>query len=381
MRNAKAGGIIKQHSSSPQARNGHRSTPWHKRLSGIVGRGGVRAKVDGEAVLVGNVRFLEQEGVDIGNAREKSSELEGEAKTVVGVAGDGKLLGLLTIADMVKDDAAEAVREMKRAGVIPVMITGDNQHTAKAVGSVVGIEEIYAQVLPQDKAARVRELQKRGFRVAMVGDGINDAPALMQADVGVAIGAGTDIAIESSDVILVGERLGGSIDAYHIASRSFRKTVQNLALAFTFNGVGVPLATTGWVHPVWAMIAMVASVSTVLLNSFAGKLLPRRLAKETPEKREDTETVVFKVPTIHCEGCVQTIRDALSRVVAVARVEGKPREKRIMVSVRKGSLTRDDLAEEISKLGHIFRLWSGNPQDVVVDVVGEIKANTAASWL
>src|SRR3990167_1653245 len=132
-----------------------------------------------------------------------------------------------------------------------------------------------AQVLPQDKAERVRELQRRGKRVAMIGDGINDAPALMQADVGIAIGAGTDIAIEAADVVLVGERLGAVADAYHIGKASYRKTVQNLLLAFAFNGIGIPLATTGLVHPVWAMIAMAASVSTVLANSFGGRLLPR----------------------------------------------------------------------------------------------------------
>lgn len=326
-----------------------------KDFQAVAGKG-VRAKIDQKTVLVGNLRFLEQERIDISEAQEKSSELEAQAKTVVGAAEDGKLVGLLTISDMVKEDAAEAIREMKRAGLLPVMITGDNEHTARAVGSLVKIEEIYAQVLPQDKAAKVRELQKKGFRVAMVGDGINDAPALMQADVGVAIGAGTDIAIESSDIVLVGERLGAFVDAYHIAKRSFRKTVQNLSLAFAFNGIGVPLATSGLVHPAWAMIAMVTSVSTVLLNSFAGKLLPRRPQKqsrETPEAAEEVETLALKVPTIHCEGCVQIIRDALGHLPEVAKVEGAPKQKRITVTVQKGSLSREDIVEELSKLGHV----------------------------
>ncbi len=132
----------------------------------------------------------------------------------------------------------------------------------------VGIEEVFAEVLPGEKAARVRDLQDAGYRVAMVGDGINDAPALMQADIGIAIGAGTDIAIESADVVLVGERLAAVADAYHIGRSTYRKTIQNLWLAFAFNGIGVPLAVSGLVPPTWAMAAMVASVSIVLLNSF-----------------------------------------------------------------------------------------------------------------
>ncbi len=132
-----------------------------------------------------------------------------------------------------------------------------------------------AEVLPGQKATVIRQLQGEGAQVAMISDGINDAPALMQADVGIAIGAGTDIAIESADVALVGERLAAVADAYHIGRRSYRKTVQNLILAFSFNGIGVPLAVTGLVPPVWAMVAMVVSVSTVLLNSLGGRLLPQ----------------------------------------------------------------------------------------------------------
>ena len=317
---------------------------------------GVRALVDEHRVLVGSLRFLQQEGVEISPARQEAAKLEAQAKTVIGVVDNEKLIGILSVADVVKKDAAEAIREMEEAGLTPVMLTGDNEQTAKAVAAMVGIKEVYAQVLPQDKAAKVREFQRNGFRVVMVGDGINDAPALMQADVGVAIGAGSDIAIESSDVILVGERLTAFVDAYHIAKRSFRKTVQNLALAFSFNGIGVPLAMTGWVHPVWAMIAMVASVSTVLVNSFAGRLIPKRARKEVTEvaeRKETVETLAFKVPTIHCEGCVQIIRDALGRLPAVTGVEGQPKAKRIQVAVQRGALSRDEIASEISKLGHI----------------------------
>ena len=317
---------------------------------------GVRAAVNGKRVLTGNMRFLRDQGVDVSAAQEKASKLETEAKTVIGIAGDGELMGLLTIADVVKEDAAEAIKEMDEADLTPVMLTGDNEKTAKAVASQVGIKEVHAQVLPQDKAAKVRDLQRAGLRVAMVGDGINDAPALMQADVGVAIGAGTDIAIESSDVILVGERLTAFMDAYHIAKRSFRKTVQNLALAFSFNGIGVPLAVTGLVHPVWAMIAMAASVSTVLLNSFGGRLLPKRGLKKVKEiapAREDIEKLTFEVPTIHCDGCVSIIRDALGRIPRVADVEGNPKEKLITVAVQRGALSRDEIANEITRLGHV----------------------------
>ncbi len=318
--------------------------------------GGVRAQLEGSKILLGNLRFLQNEGVDITIGQPKAAQLESQANTVIGLARDEKLIGLLSITDTIKEDATEAIQRMKEAGLQPVMITGDNEHTAKAVAGQVGIEEVYAQVLPQEKAGKVREHQKRGCRVAMVGDGINDAPALMQADVGVAIGAGTDIAIESSDVILIGERLGGFVDAYHIARQSYRKTVQNLSLAFAFNGIGVPLATTGWVHPAWAMMAMAASVSAVLVNSFAGRLLPKARTRKQPEKTIETDDVDkfdLVVPSIHCEGCVQVIGDALARIPQVVRVAGKPKEKHVIVAVQKGSLSREMIAEEIAKLGHV----------------------------
>jgi P-type E1-E2 ATPase len=207
--------------------------------------------------------------------QDQATALEAGGKTVTGVAVESNLVGLIALADTLKPDAKAAIRQLKAAGIESVMMTGDNWRTAAAIAAELGIDEALAEVLPDEKAAQVRQLQQGGVRVAMVGDGINDAPALMQADIGIAIGAGADIAIESSDIVLIGERLTAVVDAYHIGRTSYRKTVQNLILAFAFNGIGVPAATTGLVHPAWAMLAMIASVSAVLTNSFAGRLLPK----------------------------------------------------------------------------------------------------------
>jgi len=236
---------------------------------------GITTTVEARRVAVGSPSFIESEGIDMTAASGRIRSLQEAGNTVIALAADGELRALFAIADEIKPDAREAITRLREAGLKPMMLTGDNRRTARAVAQAVGIDDFRAEVLPQGKADVVRELQRQGHRVAMVGDGINDAPALMQADVGIAIGAGTDIAIESADVVLVGERLGAVVDAYHIGKASYRKTVQNLLLAFAFNGIGIPLAATGLVHPVWAMIAMAASVSTVLANSFAGRLLPR----------------------------------------------------------------------------------------------------------
>ncbi|MGC8550771.1 MAG: heavy metal translocating P-type ATPase [Acidobacteriaceae bacterium] len=235
---------------------------------------GVTATVEGHRVLIGKPQFLKTERADAAVAQMEAMSAKGD--TVVALAIDGRLAGLIGIADQIKPDARDAIQRMRAAGLEPMMVTGDNARTAQVVAAQVGITDYRAEVLPQNKAAVIRELQDQGFRVAMVGDGINDAPALMQSDVGIAIGAGTDIAIESADVVLVGQRLGAVVDAFYIGRSSYRKTVQNLSLAFAFNGIGVPLAITGLLHPVWAMVAMVASVTTVLTNSFAGRLLPKK---------------------------------------------------------------------------------------------------------
>lgn len=317
---------------------------------------GAQAVLDNQAVRVGNMRFLEEADVAISQGIEFSRKLEDEGKTVVAVAKNRELVGLVAIADTLKDDSVEAVRRMRVRGLEPIMMTGDNRRTAQAVADKVGIQEVMAEVLPDKKTENVRELQSKGHRVAMAGDGINDAPALMQADVGIAIGAGTDIAIESADVILVGERLGAIVDAYDIARKSYKKTVQNLIIAFTFNGIGVPLATTGLVHPVWAMVAMAASVSSVLLNSFGGCLFEKARIEETGRREE----VFLSVPNIHCEGCINTIKDALKKNLGPANVEADFKRHLIKVVFSNGGFPEKKIKKTVEKAGY--------PAKIVKDV-------------
>ena len=235
----------------------------------VAGRG-VVARMGGDRVLVGRPSFLESEGVDLAQIAGRVAELEREGRTVVAASRGGRLLGAIALDDRLRPDAVEAVAAMRAAGVRPVLVTGDNRRAAERVASELGIDEVHAGALPDEKADVVRALQRRG-RVAMVGDGINDAPSLMQADVGVAMGAGTDIAIESADVVVVGNRLASVMTARQISRHSYRKTKQNVTLAFLFNGIGIPLATTGLVYPVWAMVAMALSVTGIFANSLWGR--------------------------------------------------------------------------------------------------------------
>jgi len=200
--------------------------------------------------MVGSPRFLQESGVDMGPLDSAIQTLQAAGNTVVGVSRDATLIGLVALGDLIKSDAAATVDRLKFLGVTPVMLTGDNFRTAQAVA----FAEIRAELLPGQKSAAIRELQQRGMRVMMVGDGINDAPALTQADVGMAMGVGTDIAIEAADIVIVGKKLEAAALAIEIGRNAYRKTVQNIALAFAFNGMGIPLAIVGWIRPWWPVL-------------------------------------------------------------------------------------------------------------------------------
>ena len=230
---------------------------------------GVVARIRRREVLVGNPRFLSDRGVDLTPLHARAAVLEAAGRTVIGIARDGRALGIVALGDALRPDAVRAVAALRNMGLETILVTGDNERAAQRIGREVGIDEVHAGVLPQDKAIIVRHLQANG-RVAMVGDGINDAPALMQADVGIAMGGGTDIAIESADIIILSNRLDALPVAREISRRSYGKMVQNVTLAFLFNGMGIPLAATGLIHPVWAMVAMAVSVTAIFFNSLWG---------------------------------------------------------------------------------------------------------------
>jgi Cu+-exporting ATPase len=228
---------------------------------------GVVVTVDGERVLVGSRRLLDEHDVDPALLEADLTRLEGEAKTAMLVSVNGTLAGLVAVADTLKEDSVSAIGELHEMGLQTAMITGDNRRTAEAIARVVGIDHVLAEVLPDGKVAEVQKLQERFGLVGFVGDGINDAPALTQANVGIAIGTGTDIAIEASDVTLVSGHLSGVVSAIKLSRATFRKIRQNLFWAFFYNVVMIPLAFIGWMHPVLAEIAMATSSITVVSNA------------------------------------------------------------------------------------------------------------------
>ncbi|OPY26401.1 MAG: putative copper-exporting P-type ATPase A [Methanocella sp. PtaU1.Bin125] len=235
---------------------------------------GIVAEVEGRIVMVGNAKLLEDEDVDLAPMKETFDRLSAGGKTPMYVAIDDRLAGAIAVADTIKDGSVEAIAELRQLGIEPVMITGDNRRTAEAIAKQVGIARVLAEVLPQDKAYEIRNLQTEGKNVAMVGDGINDAPALAQADVGIAIGTGTDVAIEASDITLMSGDLRGVLTAIKLSRATIRTIRMNLFWAFIYNIIGIPIAAGILIpffgislNPIIAAAAMAFSSVSVVSNS------------------------------------------------------------------------------------------------------------------
>ncbi|MGB5794508.1 MAG: copper-translocating P-type ATPase [Mycolicibacter algericus] len=239
---------------------------------------GVRAEVDGRSVLVGRRTLVDDDGLVLPeHLAAAAAELEEQGRTAVFVGRDDHVVGVLAVADTVKDDAADVVAALHAMGLQVAMITGDNARTAAAIATQVGIDHVLAEVLPTDKVTEIRRLQDAGRVVAMVGDGVNDAPALVQADLGIAIGTGTDVAIEASDITLISGRLDGVVQAIGLSRQTLRTIHQNLGWAFGYNTAAIPLAALGLLNPVIAGAAMGLSSVSVVTNS----LRLRRFGRDT----------------------------------------------------------------------------------------------------
>ncbi len=228
---------------------------------------GIEGRLDGREILIGNKKLLRDRDVRIDHVSDTLTGLEKEAKTAMLVAYDQELIGIIAVADTLKDDSKQAITDLKEMGLTPVMLTGDNERTARAIAEKVGIERVRAEVLPDEKTEEIKKIQETGEMVAMVGDGINDAPALKQAHVGIAIGTGTDIAIEAADITLVRGNLSAVVAGVRLSQATFRTIRQNLFWAYIYNTIAIPVAAMGFLNPVIAMIAMTISSITVVLNS------------------------------------------------------------------------------------------------------------------
>lgn len=239
---------------------------------------GLRATVNGRSVLLGNRRLMDSENVSLNGLAERATQLASAGRTVVHVAVDGKAAGLIAIADAIRPSARVAIATLKQLGIEPVMLTGDNQATARQVASELGLEIVIAEVLPGDKAAKVKQLQAQGKKVAMVGDGINDAPALAQADVGFAIGAGTDVAVETADVVLMKSNPADVVTAIEISRATLSKMKQNLAWAAGYNLTAIPVAAglfAGWGLTLRPEIGALAMSGSSIIVAFNATLLKR----------------------------------------------------------------------------------------------------------
>lgn len=297
--------------------------------------GGLTGKLDGAVLTGGNLKYITGTA-EISNSVQRQAEtLAEDGKTPLFFAKDGKLIGIIAVADVIKEDSPRAVGELQGMGIRVVMLTGDNERTAKAIGRQAGVDEVIAGVLPEGKESVIRELKKKG-RVAMVGDGINDAPALTRADMGIAIGAGTDIAIDAADVVLMKSRLSDVPAAIRLSRATLRNIHENLFWAFFYNVIGIPLAAGIWIpvfgwklNPMFGAAAMSLSSFCVVTNALRLNLFQmhdaskdkKRKAKANSGKEKKNMTKTMKIEGMMCGHCEAAVKKALEAVAGVETAE------------------------------------------------------------
>ncbi|MDX4026264.1 heavy metal translocating P-type ATPase [Aliarcobacter skirrowii] len=304
---------------------------------------GVEAKIDNSFYYIGNEKFILSKNIEPKEFLALSENLSKDGKTTIFVANSSEVLGVIEIFDAIKDTSKDAIDEFKRMNLEVIMLTGDNQKTAKSVAKTLGITNFIAEVLPQDKDKKIQELQSLGKKVLMVGDGINDAPALTRADVSVAIGAGSDIAIESANIILVRSDLLDVVKAMQLSSATIKNIKQNLFWAFFYNIIGIPLAagvfytTLGWkLTPMYAGAAMSLSSVMVVFNALRLKLFkPKIYSNLKLEIKDEFMEIVLKVDGMTCGHCKARVEKVLNAIEEVSSVEVDLSSKNVKVTLSK----------------------------------------------
>ena len=295
---------------------------------------GLSGKVNGFMVCGGNLKFISRNTEISEEIKETAGRLAEEGKTPLFFARDGRLIGIIAVADVVKEDSPEAIRELRNMGIHVVMLTGDNERTAKAIGAQAGVDEVIAGVLPDGKESVIRSLKKKG-KVAMVGDGINDAPALTRADMGIAIGAGTDIAIDAADVVLMKSRLTDVAAAIRLSRATLRNIHENLFWAFIYNVIGIPLAAGVWypifgwlLNPMFGAAAMSLSSFCVVSNALRLNWFKmydtskdRKIKTKKNNKEDKTMTKTISIEGMMCGHCEATVKKALEALSGVENAE------------------------------------------------------------
>ena len=313
---------------------------------------GVSATLDGHDVLAGKPSFIEERAVEIPEAvRSAVNGLAAEGKTVVLIARGRQVVGAVGLQDQPRRSAERLIRKLRDRGIRTVMLTGDSRPVAEAIGRQLGIDDIRAELLPPDKVAAIESLQAEGRKVAMVGDGINDAPALAQADVGIAIGAGTDVAIESAGVILIGDRLEDVASALTLGKASYRTLTVNVVIAVLFNLIGMALAAVGLITPLLAVGWMILSIVAILISTLRVRAL--RLDREDAAEAGSLAEVEFSVPNMVCEGCAEKIGTVLRALPGVREVKPKVPQKRVVVRFEPHRVQEPQLKDAMDKGGFV----------------------------
>ena len=293
---------------------------------------GVKGKIEGVIYLAGNSKLMEEENISVDDYKSVISDYSSEGKTPVLVADERRVIGIFAIADKIKESSENAIENLKKMHIDVMMLTGDNKQTANAVAKKIGIEKVIAEVLPEDKESKIREVQKGNIKTAMVGDGINDAPALMRSDVGIAIGAGADVAIESADIVLVRNDLEDVVSAIRLSKKVLLNIKENLFWAFIYNTIGIPVAAGVFfpvfgfkLNPMLGAAAMSLSSVCVVLNALRLRNFKSEREKIKSNKRRDKkmEVIIEGMMCTHCSGRVEKVLNEIEGVSATVNLEEK----------------------------------------------------------